>query len=205
VSIEDFGAGTQGAAARHLHSVAPDPFDPAALRLDQSFTDGPAVKKLLTTIPVRKPGAQDFVRVHPGEDYRLNTAVISLRDDRETYLVTPTLVPELLTECMPVSLFTTMGRQGVLSLWPVRLPGGDGKDMEWWRSAREAAEMAIKSWVRIKANTALGAYEIFKADGAIPDPQWPDLCFREILRIAFRDYLIDSTDHAVVKRLRGQV
>ena len=44
---------------------APDPFDPAALRLDQIFTDGTAVKKLLTTIPVRKPSRQDFVRVHP--------------------------------------------------------------------------------------------------------------------------------------------
>jgi hypothetical protein len=33
-----------------------DPFDPAALRLDQSFTDTVGVKKLLTTIPVRKPG-----------------------------------------------------------------------------------------------------------------------------------------------------
>ena len=38
-----------------LKLVSPDPFDPAALRLDQSFSEGPAVKKLLTTIPVRKP------------------------------------------------------------------------------------------------------------------------------------------------------
>jgi hypothetical protein len=38
-----------------LPFAAPNPFDPAALRLNQSFTDGPAVKKLLTMIPVRKP------------------------------------------------------------------------------------------------------------------------------------------------------
>jgi len=186
-----------------LSVVASGPFDPAALRLDQSFAEGPAVKKLLTTIPVRKPAAQDFIRVHPSEDYRLGTAVISLKDDRETYLVTPHLVPELITECIPVTLYTVMSRQGVLSLWPVRLPANDGRDMEWWRSAREAAELAMASWVRIKANSALGAYEIFKADGAIPEPQWPDISFREILRIAFRDFLIDSTEHAVVKRLRG--
>jgi hypothetical protein len=190
-------------ATKILPFSAPDPFDPAALRLNQSFTDGPAVKKLLTKIPVRKPGAQDFVRVHPGVDYRLNTAVIILKDDRETYLVTPALVPELATECVPVSLFTTMSRQGDLTLWPVRLPGPEGKDMEWWRSAREAAEMAMTSWVRIKANTSLGAYDIYKADGAISDPVWPELPFREMLRIAFRDYLIDSTGHAVIKRLRG--
>jgi hypothetical protein len=168
-----------------LKLVAPDPFDPAALRLDQSFSEGPAVKKLLTTIPVRKPGAQDFVRVHESEEYRLDTAVIALKDDRETYLVSPPLVRELVDECTPVTLFTTISRQGVLTLWPVRLPGADGKDMEWWRSAREAAELAMRSWVRLKANTALGAYEIYTAAGSIPEPEWPQLSFREILKIAF--------------------
>jgi predicted DNA-binding transcriptional regulator AlpA len=39
-----------------------NPFDPAALRLDQSYADTVAVKKLLTTVPVRKPNRQDFVR-----------------------------------------------------------------------------------------------------------------------------------------------
>jgi hypothetical protein len=144
-----------------------DPFDPTALRLDQSFADGPAVKKLLTTIPVRKPGAQDFIRVHPNAEYRLDTAVLSLKDDKETYLVAPTLVPELITECVPVSLYTTVSRQGVLTLWPIRLPGPDGKMNEWWRSAREAAEIAMESWVRVKASTSLNTYEIFRAAGAI--------------------------------------
>ena len=41
---------------------APNPFDPAALRLDQSYADTVGVKKLLTTVPVRKPNRQDFVR-----------------------------------------------------------------------------------------------------------------------------------------------
>ena len=187
----------------NIAAADPNPFDPAALRLDQSFTDGPAVKKLLTTIPVRKPGNQDFVRVHAGEGYRLNTAVIQLKDDREVYLVAPTLVKELMTECAPVTLYTVMSRQRVLSLWPVRLPASDGKDMEWWRSAREAAALAMKGWVRIKANSSLGAYEIFKADGALSEPEWPELTFSELLRIAFRDYYVDKLDHAVVKRLRG--
>src|SRR5262249_54848996 len=148
-------------------------------------------------------GNQDFVRVHAGEDYRLNTATISLKDDRETYLVAPTLRNELLAECVPVTLYTAMSRQGVLSLWPVRLPGHDGKDMDWWRSAREAAVLAMNTWVRIKANSSLGAYEIFKANGELSAPEWPDLSFSEMLRIAFRDFYIESPDHPVVKRLRG--
>ena len=48
-----------------------DPFaDLASLRLDQDFTETCGVKKLLRTIPVRKPNQQDFVRVHPDPAYR---------------------------------------------------------------------------------------------------------------------------------------
>ena len=52
----------------------PDPFDPASLRLDQNFAETAGVKKLLTTVPVRKPNRQDFVRVHPDADFRLTPA-----------------------------------------------------------------------------------------------------------------------------------
>ena len=61
----------------------------------------------------------------------------------------------------------------------------------------------MKSWVRVKSNMDLGAYEIFEAAGSIPDPIWPDLSFDAILRIAFKDRVIRDLDHPVVKRLRG--
>ena len=110
---------------------------------------------------------------------------------------------DLSTESVPSTLFTAINRQGVVFLWPVRLPGPDGKTNEWWRSAREAAELAMTKWVRIKANMSLGAYEMFTAESVMQDPEWPDLTFAELLRIAFRDRIITSPDHPVVKRLRG--
>jgi hypothetical protein len=75
--------------------------------------------------------------------------------------------------------------------------------MEWHRSRREAAELAMTRWVRAKANKNLGAYEISVAESIMVEPQWPDLPFSEILRLAFRDRLIDRLDHSVLKRLRG--
>ena len=42
-----------------------------------------------------------------------------------------------------------------------------------------------------------------EAADTIPDPEWPTLSFQELLRIAFRDRLIDRLDHPVIKRLRG--
>ena len=65
------------------------------LRLSQDFANKVGVKKAIITVPVRKPGRQDFVRVHPDPAMRLETAVLELKDDRETYLVDPDLWSEL--------------------------------------------------------------------------------------------------------------
>jgi hypothetical protein len=173
------------------------------LRLTQDFAETVGVKKLLTTIPVRRPNPQDFIRVNPDASYRDQFPAIELKDERELYIVARNMQPELATECVSATLFTAINRQGVLFLWPVRLPGPDGKTNEWWRSAREAAELAMASWIRLKANMSLGAYEIFKAESVMQEPTWPELSFNELLRTAFRDRIISSPDHPVVKRLRG--
>src|SRR5262249_43815964 len=93
--------------------------------------------------------------------------------------------------------------QGVVSLWPIRLPAPDDRKTEWPRSAREAAELAMTRWVRVKANMSLGAYEIFEAPGVVAEPVWPELSYAELLRIAFRERIITAFDHPVIKRLRG--
>jgi hypothetical protein len=186
----------------------PDPFDPTNLRLSQSFVENAGVKKLLTTVPVRKPSQQDFVRVHPDPAYRENFPIIDLKDDREEYIVVADLVPLLIGEFVTKTLFTAINRQGTVFFWPVRLPSPDGKNLDWWRSSRDAAELAMKSWIRVRANMNLGAFDIFEADdkaNKIPDPKWPQLGFWELIKIAFRDHLIDRIDHPVIKRLRGQV
>jgi hypothetical protein len=182
-----------------------DPFDPANLRLGQSFTETVGVKKLLTTVPVRKPGSQDYNRVHPAPEYRENFPIIELKDEREEYIVTASLVPELTGEFVTKTLYLAVNRQGTLFFWPVRLPGSDGKDMNWWRSGREAAELAMKDWVRVKANMNLGAYDIFKPGpgSVLSEPEWPPLGFWDLIKIAFRDHLVDRVDHPVIRRLRG--
>ena len=180
---------------------APDPFDLASLRLNPSFTAG--VKKLTTTVPAHRPGPQDFVRVHPSSEYRADFAMIDLKDDREDYLVRPEVAPDLAGEVVFKTIFTAINRQGVIFLWPVKLPAPDARKTEWPRSEREAAEKAMTQWVRMKANMSLGAYEIIVPESVIVDPVWPELSFQELVRIAYRDRIITSLDHPVVRRLRG--
>lgn len=180
-------------------------FDPSTLRLSQHFAESAGVKKLVTTIPVRKPNKQDFIRVHPNPDYRLETAVLEFKEERETYLVAPTLWPELPGELTPKVLFTAINRQKVLFVWPVRLPGEDGRHDEWNASALEAASIAQKNWIRLSANMSLGAYEIYQASGSLPEPEWPDMDFSKILETAFKGRFITDLDHPALRRLRGEV
>jgi hypothetical protein len=184
-------------------SNALDPFDLSNLRLTQAFAETAGVKKLLNTVPVHKPNQQDFVRVHPSSEFRENFPVVELKDEGEQYVVSSALVPEMVGEFVSKTIYTAINRQGVVFLWPVRLPDPDGKQMEWHRSAREAAELSMTRWVRVKANRSLGAYEMFVAESAMSEPAWPETTYQELIRLAFRDRLISSLDHPVIKRLRG--
>ena len=161
------------------------------------------MKKLLATIPVRKPSPQDFVRVHPDPTFRNDFAVLELKEQREEFIVPAPLQAALASETVNKKLYLAINRQGTVFFWPVRLPTPDGKDMDWWRSGREAAELAMKGWVRCERNMNLGAYDMWAAEVNMPAPEWPELSYYDLIKIAFRDHLIDRIDHPVIKRLRG--
>jgi hypothetical protein len=104
----------------------PNPFDPAALRLDQSFADTVGVKKHLMTVPVRKPHRQDFVRVHPDPTYRLTpAAIIEIKEDREVYLVTPNMAQELPGEFAAAKTVPFV----VLAVWTGKATAGQSKKL----------------------------------------------------------------------------
>jgi hypothetical protein len=108
-------------------------------------------------------------------------------------------------ELIPKVLYLAINRQKVVFLWPTRLPDEEGKLDDWNRSALEAAEIAKDRWIRVVANRSLGAYEVFEATGDLPDPEWPELTFGEILKIAFKDRYIDDLNHPALRRLRGEM
>jgi hypothetical protein len=189
-------------------SATPEPVDAftdlTALRLSQSYADTVGVKKLLTTVPVRRPHSQEFVRTHP--EFRLPGApVIELKDDRESFLVVPAVAATLSPGDFALKdLFLTLSRQNVLFVWPVPVPKTDGRGRgnAWHTTAREAAVLATTQWLRLTPNMPLGAYDVSVATVKLPDPEWPtDKTFNDILRIAFKDRLIETVDHPVIQRL----
>ena len=173
----------------------------------RDFASSIGVKKELLTVPVKKPSKEWFCRVHPDPEMRLQTGVIELKEDREMFIVDPSLWSVLSTESTfsPRLFVTAINRQSVVFLWPIRLPRADGKLDEWSKSSLEAVNIAQERWVRVAANMSLGAYEIFTAPGELSEPEWPDKSFRDLLSIAFKDRLIDSMEHTVLKKLRGEL
>ena len=85
------------------------------------------------------------------------------------------------------------------------LPGEGGRIDQWNQSAMIAAERATQCWVRVASDRNLGAYELFEAPADLPDPEWPEISFQEILNIAFRGRQIDDINHSVLKQLRGEI
>jgi hypothetical protein len=189
------GSGGAGPAALDLNQF----------RLDQNFGGQTAVKRQLLTVPVRKPSKHEFVRVHPDAQYRMIMPLLSIKEDNETYLVVPGLRPALAGYVVSAKLYTTINRQEVLALWSVPVANEDGTINPWHQSAHEAASQAVQQWTKIIANKSLGAYDIYTAEGDLPDPTWPDVSFQQIVTLAFKGKVIDNLEHPIVRKLRGEI
>lgn len=184
----------------------PDPFDPARFHMVTSSTKAPVARKIVTSIPVGKPGKQQFVRVRSGDQWRTVCAIVRLAGDDRPYIVDPSVAHYVANDMKLVQLRLGIDRQGNLLLWSVPLPPAEGAENSWNQSQRQVADLAEKRWVRMMSNNAVGAYEVFEAAGEIPEPNWPDLTFAEILEIAFgHGHVIDDRDHPALRTLRGEL
>jgi hypothetical protein len=173
-------------------------------RLAQDFDRVAGVTKVIVTVKAQKPNGQAWFRVHPDEGYRMQVALLKLKDENEVFLVDPSLVGQLATEVVPHVLYTYVTREGAIAVWPARLPRADGRTDHWMRSEHEAAKLATTSWVRMTANMAAGSFDVHVAKADLPEPEWPDVTFEKLLELAFADHLVESMDHPVLRRLRGE-
>lgn len=130
--------------------------------------------------------------------------------EEEKYLIIPELMSEAASsgKLKPVIIYAGITFTGqVFFLSDIPLPDSDGKDNEYNRSRREAYETAKTKWVKIQVNKALGAYEILEAVSQLPEPVWPEkpASMLEAIEIAFKNNVIDSYDHPLLKKLRGEL
>jgi hypothetical protein len=133
-------------------------------------------------------------------------SLIENKDESEVYVVTRQMREELCDEptLNPYEVFTAKNSNGTTFIFPVRLATPDGKWNSWHRSQHDAATLAMGQWIRMLSNKDIGGYNI-KTSTRKTEPDWRALPpFSELLRIAFRDYLIETPDHPYVRRLRDE-
>lgn len=179
--------------------------DLKALRLPANYGAMLGVKKLLTNVPVGKPKKPQFFRTHADKDMAFAAMLLEQKETRETYLILPDVAQGVSELVRPMQLHAAIDRQGNVFLIPVPLPDEAGSRNQWHESLAQAVELAKVAWLRIAANLPLGAYDVYKAEGTLPEPEWPEYSIDEIVQVAFRGKIITNFEHPVIQTLLGKI
>jgi hypothetical protein len=190
-----------------------DPFAEENIKLPQEMLDEAIAHTELTIVPVQKPSDQEFVRVNPSPDYRHIAAIIEYQEEKGAeYLIHPSCVAQIKEfgiKFFLKELYLYVTKQGNFFWWPIKLPK-DGRENKWLDTARSAAEKAMKKWISVRSDTALGAYTVAVAidNDDFNAPEWPTkngkpLTKNQLLSLAFKERLIMDIEHPVIRKLRG--
>lgn len=177
------------------------------LRADNQDYQNSVGVKIITSVLVSKPGKQVFFRVNPDPKWRVQVNILELKGDKtENFLLAPSIGAELADETVRVELYSCLTRQANFFLWPVKVPGTDGRLNSWHVSAVEAAKIAMTKWIRIASNMEARAYDVTQAAASLPDPVWPtSKSFQDLVRLAFKDRYITNADHPALRALAGGI
>lgn len=161
----------------------------------------------LASIEVRKPPAGEYIRVHPQPEMTISVALHENKEGYTTeyYIVMPNMLSTMLDlrGAIFAQLYVAVNRSGATMLWPVKLPTG-GASNPWFVSALQGAESAKKHWIRIFADPGRSQYRIMRAMSEIKEPEFPENPLSELLELAFKGKVIDSIDHPMCRKLRGE-
>jgi len=179
--------------------------DLQSLRLPANYGATLGVKKLLTSVSVGKPKKSQFFRTHPSIEMTFPAMILENKESRESYLVMPEVAQGISELVRPVMLHAAIDRQNNVFLIPVPLPGENGARNPWHESLAQAVEHAKLKWIRIAANMHTGSYDVYEAEGELPDPEWPAHDIDVLIQVAFRGKIITNLDHPVVQSLLGRI
>lgn len=159
----------------------------------------------ITTLQIRKPNDQEYVRVMPGGG-RVLPLFKSKADGDRLYLFKREVEAHLPARAVrPYRLVLARSLRAIVPfLWPLPVPQDD-MGRTWHESVDAAARDAEGSWVKVVADQVGGCYVAYPAAGELPAPEWPAEPLPELILLAFKNQRIDAPDHPVIRRLRGEL
>jgi hypothetical protein len=178
-------------------STDPTPSEFDALGLPQNFDEILRAKRVLTTVPLRKPAKHHWIRVHP--TWEQTVAVLKLSGERDDlWILKNDLVPGVPSDLVSGMTFAPyITRQAEILMWPLRVPAV-GRADDWATSARAIAHVARTTWVQVHSNQRVGAYEYNLTPHPLDEPDWSATDWTTLRKLAFGPKLISSLDHPVL-------
>jgi hypothetical protein len=152
---------------------------------------------------VRQYKSQEYFRTK--HDYINNNSYLLLLEQGSNtlYLVNPALEPNLSGDAFRGQLLLAVNRDGEFFVIFCRVPSYPTEPFAITRL--EGVEAAKTKWVRLRTKADRQGYDIIVANGAIPEPVWPDEPVQTILEKAFGDRFIMDLNHSVLRKLRGEL
>jgi hypothetical protein len=186
-----------------------DPFAPENLALPQSVLDEAMASQSVNVVQVVRPSDQTFFRT-ASEEYHYLAALISHQEEKNArYLIHPSFLPQIGgIKYSLEKLFLYVTRQNVIGFWPIKVRR-DGRENLWLQTAEGAVEEGQHCWISVTSNMQKGCYDIRKAEGIFPEPDWPHLTqgltVEQLLAKAFRDRVILHETHPLILKFRGLI
>ncbi len=183
-----------------------DPFDPMLLGIATDYAAAINAKASTKPFELRAPNEQEFFRTSPQENQHLVVGSITDKQDMgKVYIVSGALLEEVKLKfpkvVRAVDLVLTQILAGASLVWPV--PLAEDRGGKWHSTQRAACAQGRTRWTNKTAGR--GEYDIVTVDNAREVDWDPFPPFRDILRQAASERLIDSLDHPLLKKLRGEI
>ena len=180
------------------------------LSLDElTYIDDPHVSDVpvrLEALSLKGPSNTTYFQTGKKEDWTNVTAIFDEdSDDRRFYIVpkkiSPVIKDRKLLRAVVLVPYTTL--EDKIGLWPLKRPVDlESPSSKWYTSAKRICEKAQNRWMR-KQNAG-GEWQ---SSEGLQDktPWWPDNFDKQLIReLALDAITITSTQHPIIKRLRGK-
>lgn len=173
---------------------------------DPNIVTCPPARKIQTMVQVGKPSRLDHFRVNPDPNCFFDATCLDLQSG--LYLVSNSILSQV-PDTVKIStkrIFLTVTQKMEVSLWPITYPSGGltgGWVSPWIISALRAAGIAKRKWIRLLPNSDSNRYDVVEATWDL-EPVWPQQSFKEILELAFKDRIIESTNHPAILYLNSE-
>ena len=177
--------------------------DLSSLRLSSEVTEGIQSTRIVTSVSFASPGSKGFFR---SRGTALGPfAILTDPDSKDVFVLPEKTIVEAMGQHRLAYVFAAITRLND-PFFVVRKVSQDGRENPWSTSLEIAIQESRCKWVRATANMSAQRYDVFIAKGDLPEPEWPEGKSNEdLLRMAVGDRIIRTSDHPVLKKLRGEV